>query len=75
MAQFVNDACQRDPQSRTPAGDVFRAYQSWAQDNGIGTTMSAKGLRDRLTRLGFGADRDMTNRYVTGLRVQSWGGL
>jgi len=75
VASFVDDACQRDPQSRTPAGDVFRAYQSWAQDNGIGKTMSAKGLRDRLTRLGFGADRDMTTRYVTGLRVQSWGGL
>jgi len=37
--------------------------------------VSAKGLRDRLTRLGFGAGRDMSARYVTGLRVQTWGGL
>ena len=75
VAMFVDDACQRDPESRTPTGDVFRAYQSWAQENGIGKTVSAKGLRDRLTRLGFGADRDRTTRYVTGLRVQTWGGL
>jgi len=75
VASFVDDACQRDRDSRTPAGDVFRAYQSWAAENGIVKTVSAKGLRDRLTRLGFGADRDMTARYVTGLRVQTWGGL
>jgi len=75
VAQFVNDACHRVPESRTSAGDVFRAYQTWAQDNGILKTVSAKGLRDRLTRLGFGADRDMAARYVTGLRVSTWAGL
>jgi putative DNA primase/helicase len=74
VAQFVDDACQRDPESRTPAGDVFRAYQSWAQDNGIGKTVSAKGLRDRLTRLGFGAQKSGPTRYVTGLRaLTTWG--
>ena len=74
VALFVDDACQRDPDARTPAGDVFRAYQSWATDNGISKTMSQKGLRDRLTRLGFGADRDRTARYVTGLRATYWPG-
>jgi len=69
VAQFVDDDCQRSLGERTPVGVVFIAYQSWAQDNGIGKTMSAKGMRDRLTRLGFGADRDRTTRYVTGLRV------
>jgi putative DNA primase/helicase len=71
VAQFVDDACQRNPDSRAPVGEVFRAYQSWALENGIGKTVSAKGLRDRLTRLGFGADRDMKARYVTGLNVTS----
>jgi len=75
VAQFVDDTCQRSLGARTPVGDVFRAYQSWAQDNGIGKTMSQKGLRDRLTRLGFGADRSPTVRYVTGLKVTTlaWG--
>jgi putative DNA primase/helicase len=74
VAQFVEDVCQRDPESRTSASDVFRAYQSWAQDNGIGKTVSAKGLRDRLTRLGFGAQKSGPTRYVTGLRAPiTWG--
>ena len=75
VAQFVDDTCQRALGEITPIGDVFRAYQSWALENGIGKTMSAKGLRDRLTRLGFGADRDRTTRYVTGLKVTiiAWG--
>jgi len=74
VAQFVEDVCQRDGESRTSAGDVFRAYQSWAQDNGIGKTVSAKGLRDRLTRLGFGAQKSGPTRYVTGLRAPTtWG--
>jgi putative DNA primase/helicase len=73
VAQFVDDTCQRLPGARTPVGDVFHAYQSWALENGIGKTMSQKGLRDRLTRLGFGADRDMKARYVTELKVTTIG--
>lgn len=69
VALFVDDACERDPHGRAPAGDVFQAYKAWAFENGISKTMSQKGLRDRLTRLGFGADRDMRARYVLGLRV------
>jgi putative DNA primase/helicase len=69
VAQFIDDTCQRLEVARTPVADVFRAYQSWAQDNGIAKTMSLRGLRERLTRLGFGADRDRTTRYVTGLKV------
>ena len=74
VALFVDDTCQRDTEARTPAGDVFQSYRSWAAENGISKTMSQKGLRDRLTRLGFGADRDRTARYVTGLRLSYWPG-
>jgi putative DNA primase/helicase len=75
VAQFVDDNCQRSEGARTPVGDVFRAYEHWANENGIAKTMSQKGLRDRLTRLGFGADRDRTTRYVTGLQLTTiaWG--
>ncbi|MBO6776144.1 MAG: bifunctional DNA primase/polymerase [Marinibacterium sp.] len=75
VALFVDEACRREPGARTPAGDLFMAYQSWAAENGISKTMSQKGLRDRLTRLGFGAERDRSARYVTGLRVErpAWG--
>lgn len=74
VALFVDEACQRDPDTKTQSGDVFRAYTLWASENGISKTMSQKGLRDRLTRLGFGAYRDKTGRYVTGLRLSYWNG-
>jgi putative DNA primase/helicase len=69
VAQFVDDVCTRDPQARSTAADVFAAYRDWAVQNGINKTTSQKGLRERLTRLGFGCHRDSTARYVTGLRV------
>ena len=72
VAQFVDDVCTRDAEARSKAADVFSAYQDWALDNGIKQTMSQKGLRDRLTRLGFGCHKDRTARYVTGLRVPNW---
>jgi putative DNA primase/helicase len=74
VALFVDEACRRDPEARALSGDVFKAYTSWASDNGINKTMSQKGLRDRLTRLGFGSYRDKTGRYVTGLRSPYWNG-
>jgi putative DNA primase/helicase len=70
VAQFVDDACHRAPDAKTTARVVFLAYETWALNNGIQKTMSQKGLRDRLTRLGFGSVRDSTARYVTGLRVK-----
>ena len=69
VAQFVDDVCKRDPQAKSTDGEVFTAYRYWAGQNGINKTMSKKGLRERLTRLGFGADKDRVARYVTGLRV------
>jgi len=71
VAQFVDDCCERLAGARAPAADVYRAYEYWANEYGIGKTMSQKGMRDRLTRLGFGADRDRNTRYVTGLKVKT----
>ncbi|MDG1375929.1 MAG: hypothetical protein P8P56_02680 [Yoonia sp.] len=73
MAQSVDDVCTRNAEARSKAADVFAAYRDWALDNGIKQTMSQKGLRDRLTRLGFGADKDRAARYVTGLSVHGRG--
>jgi putative DNA primase/helicase len=69
VAQFVDDCCERLEGARASVADVYRAYAQWATENGIAKTMSQKGMRDRLTRLGFGADRDRKTRYVTGLKV------
>lgn len=69
VAQFVDDACSRNAGARSATAVVYFAYKDWANENGIAKTMSQKGLRDRLTRLGFGSERDKKARYVTGLRV------
>ena len=76
VAQFVEDCCVAQSEARAKVGDVFNAYIFWAAVNGIKKTMAQKGFRDRLTRLGFGTDRDRANRYVTGLTLtdQPWNG-
>jgi putative DNA primase/helicase len=72
VAQFVDDVCTRDAGAKATSTEVFTAYRDWAKDNGVNKTMSQKGLRQRLTRLGFGYDKDRVAAYVTGLRVPSW---
>jgi putative DNA primase/helicase len=72
VAQFVDDVCLREAGAKATAAEVFDAYRDWAMSNGIKKTMSQKGLRERLTRLGFGEGRDMKARYYVGLRVPAW---
>lgn len=74
VAMFVEDRCETDEAARESVTDLFEAYQDWAKKNGISKTMSVKGLRDRLTKLGFGQARDSRGRYVTGIRVPFQGG-
>jgi putative DNA primase/helicase len=69
VAMFVEDACERSPQAYTATSAVYEAYKAWAADNGIGKTVSLRSMRDRLTRLGFGKDRDRKAHYVTGLAI------
>jgi len=69
VAMFVDECCERDRHAQTPAGELFRAYMAWAADSGIQKTVSIKSMRERLTKLGFGKDKDRKARYVTGLRI------
>lgn len=74
VAQFVDDRCRAAAGERELAGELFSAYQEWAQKNGVKQTMSAKGMRDRMTKLGFGKHRDQWGRYVTGIKLNVSGG-
>lgn len=67
VAQFVDECCQRQATGKETIADVFRIYGNWAQSQGITKTMAKKGLRERLTRLGFGDRRTSSDRYVVGL--------
>lgn len=74
VAMFVEDRCTRQTGANELASGLFTAYQEWAGKNGVKQTMSAKGLRDRLTKLGFGKHRDQYGRYVTGLSLNAFAG-
>ena len=70
IAQFVDEACERDLVSKVQAGHLFQCYGEWADFNGIRQKLSMKGVRDRLTRLGFGSSKDGKGRHVTGIRIK-----
>jgi putative DNA primase/helicase len=70
VAMFVDEVCVRDHYVKVPIGELYRAYERWADENGIGKTVTMRTMRDRLTRLGFGNDRDSQTRFVVGLRAR-----
>lgn len=70
VAQFVDERCERNPMGKQTNEEVFSAYQSWAGDQGIVRTVAKKGLRQRLSRLGFGEARVSNERFVTGITLR-----
>ena len=74
VAMFVEDRCTREKGGQESAAALFSAYNEWAKENGVKQTMSQKGMRDRLSKLGFGAHRDGHGRHVTGIRLRAIGG-
>lgn len=75
VAQFVAERCDRDPNAETGIDDIYRAYKPWADGEGVSRTLGKKGVRARLTSLGFGDRRSATQRYVTGLKLKPRMGL
>lgn len=71
VAQFVEDACQSADEAEAAIGDVFSSYGLWVAQNGIRKSLTLKGLRQRLTRLGYGERRTGKHRLVTGLRLHA----
>ncbi|QIG53802.1 hypothetical protein G6N82_06205 [Altererythrobacter sp. BO-6] len=67
VAMFVEEVCQRASHAQTPMSEVYTAYTTWAAASGIHRTVTVRTLRQRLTKLGFGTDKDRRARYVTGL--------
>lgn len=67
VQQFVNECCKRSSCGKIESGKLYTAYRHWAYDNGIRSTFTHKNFRDRLTRLGFGSERNSKARMVTGI--------
>jgi P4 family phage/plasmid primase-like protien len=71
-AQFVEDSCVPAPDELCTISEMFDAYRRWAADQGISKVLTKKGLRERLTRLGFGDHRTAKARHVVGLKLTAW---
>ena len=71
VAQFMEECCERDPDGSEKSAILYSTYTAWAEREGITRTMSHRGFRQRLTRMGFGQGRDKYGKVVTGLRVRS----
>ena len=69
VAMFVDEVCETSPDAEMGVGELYRAYQNWASDSGISKIVSKRSMRERLSRLGFGSDRNKHGRLVTGLRL------
>jgi putative DNA primase/helicase len=67
VALFVDERCQRQRTGKETIDNLFNAYVTWAQSQGISKTVGKKGFRDRLNGLGFGYKRTASSRLVVGL--------
>jgi putative DNA primase/helicase len=71
VAQFIQDCAEADEYGQVPIAELFDHYVHWADDNGIKKKMSKRGVRERLDKLGYGNKRVSTDRFVTGLRLNT----
>jgi putative DNA primase/helicase len=70
VAQFVEDACTRNPDSGEKSSEVYAQYKSWVNLNGVKHPVTHKTLRDRLTLLGFGKKKTNQGNWVVGLKLK-----
>ena len=71
LSDFMGSIIESDPASSTPHGDIFKAYQKWATEEGIRRQLSSKGLAKRLRERGWIDER--TPRVFTlwrGIRLR-----
>ncbi len=64
VALFVEEQCIRENCNKTPTGEVFEAYQSWAFSQGVKNTLPHNQLTSRLEVLGFKAGKTTNGKRV-----------
>lgn len=70
VAQFLEDACERNPTRKTKSSHLFQAYQRWANDQGIKRTLKHINFSQRLARLGVKKDRKNDGNYFEGIYLK-----
>jgi putative DNA primase/helicase len=71
IGAFVAECCDVDSKAQSPAGHLYKAYVTWAQENGE-RPVSGTAFGRRLTERGFGPDYDSRrNRVRLGIRLRA----
>jgi putative DNA primase/helicase len=68
VAQFVEDECMFEPESRIKPQALFNAYKDWADENGIHKRLAQKSFGDRLVMLGCERKKSDGVRYISGVK-------
>lgn len=72
IARFVDECCMTQPGHFEASGDIYRAYQAWAAEEGIYKVLSKGGVSKRLEAMGFklGHNPTKTKRGVYGIKLK-----
>jgi putative DNA primase/helicase len=68
IGAFLEDCCVEDRTAEAPAGDIYRAYERWARDNGE-YVASAQMFGRRLEERGFQVRKTRDGKTRRGLRL------
>jgi putative DNA primase/helicase len=60
IGQFIDEQCYIDPEVSQTAGELYRAYRNWSEENGLKPISNVKFSR----RLRDSYDRDDSSRHV-----------
>ena len=67
ISLFVDDCCEVNDSYRAPAGELFKKYQSWANDNSEYSMSKQKFGREM--RQKFEMKKTMNGRFYLGLKI------
>ncbi|MEW8348766.1 MAG: phage/plasmid primase, P4 family [Candidatus Thiodiazotropha taylori] len=82
VQQYVEECCSTGPGLKTPTGELYSSYKTWADSAGIKRTLNKNNFVNRLKRLGFESKRGTGGtRMVAGISpkdilppIPSWSG-
>ena len=73
LADFLDLACDRLPAMSCPAGDLYKAYCGFVEDNGLGKPISGRAFGDALRERGHESQRRGGRIYRVGLQLTDAG--
>jgi len=66
---FIEEACIREPNARIQAGELYKEYKFWCEENGH-HAMSSTRIAPEWKRLGFEKRTSGGKRYYDGVRMR-----